>query len=262
MKAQTYSSSPPKRMPRPSSIGCRLVDLNDLTPTVVPTVLADGVRQLHSPALGTGRIRRCRRLPVGATVPGLGPRVSASLGTGIVVLLRAQAQVGQAGPTGVDGLIPPWPQSVALRSAPQTGQSPAQSGLCSGKAGRRARARPWPWCRAEPVVGQHGVASSSSSGVRANSSRTSTSSSWSNWRRQRTQLTCAVALTVPLTSRPSTTLSTSASTVTAGQGGTEATAVAMVERGAHHDVLVRPRLGEQLTDVDRERRCCDVLAHD
>src|SRR5215218_6034442 len=32
--------------------------------------------------------------------------------------------------------VPVCPQSTVLRSAPQTGQSPAQSGLCSGKAGK------------------------------------------------------------------------------------------------------------------------------
>src|SRR5215207_7715513 len=74
VKAQTYSSSPPKRIPRAFSIGWRLLDLNDLTPTVVPAVLADGVRQLGLPALGTGRVRRGHRLPVGPAVPGLGPR--------------------------------------------------------------------------------------------------------------------------------------------------------------------------------------------
>src|SRR5215211_4454432 len=73
VKAQTYSSSPPKRMPRAFSIGWRLLDLNDLTSTVVPAVLADGVRQLGLPALRTGRVGGGRRLPVGAAVPGLGP---------------------------------------------------------------------------------------------------------------------------------------------------------------------------------------------
>ncbi len=56
--------------------------------------------------------------------------------------------------------------------------------------------------------------------------------------------------------------SISASTVTGRSPGTEATGVARsLQRRAHHHVLVRSRPLEQLADVDRERRCCDVLAH-
>src|SRR6266511_5435913 len=60
-------------MPSAFSIGSRLLNLDDLTPTVVSAVLADGVRQLGLPALGTCRVGRRGRLPVRAPVPGLGP---------------------------------------------------------------------------------------------------------------------------------------------------------------------------------------------
>src|SRR6266545_5037488 len=57
-------------MPSAFSIGNRLVNLDDLTPTVVSAVLADGVRQLGLPALGTGRVGGGGRLPMGPPLPG------------------------------------------------------------------------------------------------------------------------------------------------------------------------------------------------
>src|SRR4030095_10081564 len=116
VNAQTYSSSPPKRMPRAFSIGWRLLDLNDLTPTVVPAVLADGVRQLGLPALGAGRVGRGHRLPMRPAVPGLGPR-RLTLGDGHRLPPDSPGAGRPGRPSGGR-----WSQARRARSPPRLGR--------------------------------------------------------------------------------------------------------------------------------------------
>src|SRR5512132_1123422 len=64
--------------------------------------------------------------PVGSYAWGLASLSSSKL----------SCRPARAAHRGSRSSVPPCPQSVALRSAPHTGQSPAQSGRCSGKAGK------------------------------------------------------------------------------------------------------------------------------
>src|SRR5207249_964491 len=98
--------------------------LDDLPPTVVSAVLADGVRQLGLPALGARRVGRRGRLPVRPPVPGLGP-------WGLAL------RDGQA--------IPPWTLAAGRRGRPSGDRwrrrRRARNRWCCGRRRRRGTAR-------------------------------------------------------------------------------------------------------------------------